>query len=225
MTSLDGPRPTLGPILACDFDGTITVEDVTNLIWDAHVPFDWRAVLMPGSRAGDITPLELIARGYREVTRSREALLQEIAPRVHLRAGFVELVELCRGRDLPLHVVSHGLAFYLRDLLPAGVPFTSFEGTFVDGRWRVTLPPELSLPVGQDFKIVVLDKLRLRHPGRPMFYVGDGRLDFPAARHADRVFAVRGSTLARLCREAAIACVEFDRFNEIADALEIAPPA
>ena len=44
-------------IIACDFDGTVTVEDVTDLIWDAHVPFDWEAVLMPASRTGAITPL------------------------------------------------------------------------------------------------------------------------------------------------------------------------
>jgi len=54
------PAPAL---VAVDFDGTVTVEDVTDMIWDAHIPFDWEAMLMPASRAGAITPLELIARG------------------------------------------------------------------------------------------------------------------------------------------------------------------
>lgn len=216
--SLD-PRP---PLLAVDFDGTITVEDITNLIWDAHVPFDWREVLMPASRAGTITPLQLIADGYREVRQGPEALLAEVRPRAHLRAGFATLVAHARAHRWPLQVVSHGLGFYLRDLLPDGVPFTAFEGTFDGDRWRVTLPPGFALADGQDFKIRVLAELRARHPGRRTVYVGDGRLDFPAARRSDQVFAVRDSTLATLCRGAGVACTEFDRFDEIVVALAAA---
>ena len=207
------------PLIAVDFDGTVTIEDITNIIWDAHVPFDWRAVLMPPSRAGEVTPLQLIANGYREVAVGPEALLAEVRPRAHLRPGFEELVALAHRRGWPLQVISHGLAFYLRALLPAGVPFTAFEGTFEAGRWRVTLPPGFVLPSGRDFKVQVLDGMRARHPGHRAVYVGDGRLDFPAARQSDAVFAVRGSTLARLCREAAIACAEFDSFDEVSAAL------
>ena len=77
------------------------------------------------------------------------------------------------------------------------------------------------LPPGKDFKIQVLENLRARHPGHRVVYVGDGRLDFPAARLSDRVFAVKGSTLARLCREAGVACTEFERFDEITAALAV----
>jgi 2-hydroxy-3-keto-5-methylthiopentenyl-1-phosphate phosphatase len=119
------------------------------------------------------------------------------------------------ARGWPLHVVSHGLAFYLRAILPAGVSFTAFEGVYDGDRWSVTLPPGFSLPAGQDFKIQVLEQLRARHPGHRVVYVGDGRLDFPAARRSDAIFAVRGSTLARLCGEAGIACTEFERFDEV----------
>jgi 2-hydroxy-3-keto-5-methylthiopentenyl-1-phosphate phosphatase len=209
------------PLIAVDFDGTITVEDITNIIWDAHVPFDWRAVLMPPSRAGAVTPLELIANGYREVVVGPEALLAEVRPRAHLRAGFEGLVAQARARGWPLQVVSHGLGFYLRALLPAGVPFTAFEGAFDEERrsWRVTLPPGFSLAPGRDFKVQVLEELRARHPGHRTVYVGDGRLDFPAARQCDLIFAVRDSTLAKLCRAENVACHEFESFDEISRAL------
>ena len=221
------PPTTAPPLIAVDFDGTITVEDITNIIWDTHVPFDWRAVLMPSSRAGTVTPLELIGNGYREVAAGPDALLAEVRPRAHLRSGFEGLVERARARGWPLQVVSHGLAFYLRALLPPGVPFTAFEGTFEPApgappdarRWRVSLPPGFSLPAGRDFKVQVLDQLRARHPGHRAIYIGDGRLDFPAARQADAVFAVRDSTLARLCREASVPCTEFDSFDQVRDAL------
>jgi len=207
------------PLIAVDFDGTITVEDITNIIWDAHVPFDWRAVLMPGVRAGEVTPLELISNGYREVGVGPEALLDQVRPLAHLRPGFEELVARARARGWPLHVVSYGLAFYLRALLPAGVPFTAFEGTFDGQRWGVSLPAGFRLPPGRDFKVAVLEDLRVRHPGHRTVYVGDGRLDLPAARDADAVFAVRDSTLAKLCRAAGVPCTEFVRFDQIVVAL------
>lgn len=206
-------------VLVCDFDGTITVEDVTNIIWDAHVPYDWRAVLLPPSREGRTTPLEMIARGYGDVTASADTLLAEVGPRVRLRPGWERLVEICRRRGWPLEVVSHGLGFYIRALLPGGVPVTSFEGTFVGGRWQVALPDGLSLAPGEDFKSHVVGALRARHPGSPVVYVGDGRLDFPAARRSDRVFAVAGSALCTHCRAAGVPCVEFTSFDEIAGAL------
>ena len=81
------------------------------------------------------------------------------------------------------------------------------------------MPPGVALARGQDFKVRVLDDLRARHPGYPVVYAGDGRLDFPAARHADQVFAVRGSALGLLCQEARVPCVEFERFDEITAAL------
>src|SRR6185369_17947316 len=132
-------------IIACDFDGTITVEDVTDIIWDAHIPFDWEAILMPASRMGAITPLELIERGYAHVRRGADDLLDEVRPHVHLRPGFETFAARCAERAVPLHVISHGLTFYIEALLPPGVPFSAFEGTFVEGKWRVTLPADIAL--------------------------------------------------------------------------------
>ena len=205
--------------MVCDFDGTITVEDVTNLIWDAHLRYDWRAVLLPPTRDGRMAPLELMARGYAGVARDGAALVQEVGPRVQVRAGFDELAAACRARGWPLEVVSHGLTFYIRAFLPAGLPLTAFDGTFTGQGWQVTLPEGFVLPPGADFKTEVVRALRARHPGHATAYVGDGRLDFPAARGCDRLFAVRGSALADLCRAEGVPCVEFDDFAEVTAAL------
>jgi 2-hydroxy-3-keto-5-methylthiopentenyl-1-phosphate phosphatase len=208
-------------IVLCDFDGTITVQDVTNLIWDAHLPYDWRATLTPLSKAGKLSALEMIAKGYGDVALPAEALLAEVLPRVSLRARWAELVALCEARRWPLEVVSHGLLFYIREILPPDVALTAFEATFDDtaGRWQVTLPAGIALGEGEDFKSHVVAGLRARHAGHAVIYVGDGRLDFPAARRSDFVFAVRDSTLARMCAAEGITCVQFDDFSEVAAAL------
>ena len=206
-------------LVVSDFDGTITREDLTNAIWDAHVPYDWRAVLTPLSREGVLTPLEMIARGYGAVAQSPEVLLAEIAPQAHLREGFAAFVADCGTRSWPFEVLSHGRDFYIRPLLPPGVARTAFAGRFEGGRWRVDLPPGMTLPRGVDIKVQVVASLRARHPGHTTVYVGDGRLDFPAARTCDRVFAVADSTLARLCTEHLIPFVPFEHFDEITAAL------
>jgi len=207
---------TSGPyLIVSDFDGTITVEDLTNAIWDRHVPYDWRAVLTPLSRDGVLTPLEMMARGYGDVPASPETLLAELRPRAHLRPGFAAFVDTCRARGWPFEVLSHGLTFYIRPLLPPDLALTAFEGRFEGGRWHVGLPPGLVLPAGRDFKAHIVSLLRARHPGHTTVYVGDGRLDFPAARTCDRVLAVADSTLARLCAEASVPFTPFETFDEI----------
>lgn len=213
-------------IVVCDFDGTITVEDVTNMIWDAHLPFDWRQELVRAEDGAYLPALELITRGYAGVGAPAAQLLAEVRPRVRIRDGWGAFVEACRARAWPLEVVSHGLGFYIRELLPAGVSITSFEATFEPGvgpggaaGWRVSLPAGTTLAPGGDFKSDVVAGLRAAHPGHAVIYVGDGRLDFPAARRSDAIFAVRDSTLARFCRTEGVAHVEFGAFDEVAAAL------
>jgi 2-hydroxy-3-keto-5-methylthiopentenyl-1-phosphate phosphatase len=206
-------------LIVSDFDGTITLDDLTNFIWDRHVPYDWRAVLTPLSRDGVLTPLEMIARGYGDVAHPPETLLAEVIPRGRWRPGFEAFVAACDAHHWPFEVLSHGLTFYIRPLLPPDVALTAFEGRFEDGRWRVELPAGVDVPAGRDFKAHVVATRRARHPGHTTVYIGDGRLDFPAARTCDRVFAVRDSTLARMCEEARVPFTPFDTFDEVATLL------
>jgi 2-hydroxy-3-keto-5-methylthiopentenyl-1-phosphate phosphatase len=204
-------------IVVSDFDGTLTVEDVTTLLWDAHLPYDWRREILPQTHAGQMTPLEMMTRGYGDIGLPPEVLLAEARAGVRLRTGLAALAELCRARQWPFSVISHGLVFYIEALLPAGIPVTAFVGKFVDGRWVVSLPPGVRLAPGEDFKRQVVAGLRARHPGHETVYLGDGRLDLPAAETCDRVFAVRGSALHQLCARA----VPFDTLDEVVAALKL----
>ena len=133
----------------------------------------------------------MIARGYADIRVPPKELLAEMRARVRMRPGVEALATFCRARGWPFVVVSHGLAFYIEALLPPWIPFTSFVGTFTDGSWRVTLPRRMRAAApGEDFKSHVVAELRARHPGHPTVYLGDGRLDLPAALTCDRIFAV-----------------------------------
>jgi 2-hydroxy-3-keto-5-methylthiopentenyl-1-phosphate phosphatase len=156
-------------IVVSDFDGTLTIDDVTTLFWDAHLTYDWRRELLPETYAGRVTPLEMIARGYRDIA------------------------------------------------LPPEIPIVAFTGTFEGGSWQVSLPDGMRLAPGEDFKRQVVADLRRQHPGHPTVYLGDGRLDLPAAESCDEVFAVRGTKLAELCTRARL----FERLDEVVAALEV----
>jgi 2-hydroxy-3-keto-5-methylthiopentenyl-1-phosphate phosphatase len=204
-------------IIVSDFDGTLTVDDVTTLFWDAHLSYDWRRELLPETYAGKVTPLEMIGRGYGDIAQPPEVLLAEARAHTRLRPGLTELVALCRARVWPFVVLSHGLTFYIQDLLPPGIPIVAFIGTFDGGRWQVSLPDGMHLAPGEDFKSHVVAELRRQHPGHPTLYLGDGRLDLLAAETCDEIFAVRGTKLAELCARARL----FDRLDEVVAALEV----
>ena len=204
-------------IVVSDFDGTLTIDDVTTLFWDAHLTYDWRRELLPETYAGRVTPLEMIARGYGDVRQPPEALLAQARAHTRLRPGLTELVALCRSRGWPFVVLSHGLTFYIQDLLPPEIAIVAFTGTFDEGRWQVSLPEGMRLAPGEDFKSRIVADLRRQHPGHSTVYLGDGRLDLPAAETCDEVFAVRGTKLAALCPRARL----FDRLDEVVAALEV----
>jgi 2-hydroxy-3-keto-5-methylthiopentenyl-1-phosphate phosphatase len=205
-------------LIVCDFDGTVTVEDITVHLWDRFLDGDWRRELLPDYEQGRIGILDLISVGYLRVRLPAAELLRSLRGEIALREGFVRLVEVVRAQGLALHVLSCGLDFYIRAYLPSGIPFHSFHGEF-DGVWRVRAPDGIELLPGADFKAQVLSQLLAERAGEPSVYVGDGRNDLGAARMCDRIFAVRGSDLSRLCREAGLAFVEFTHFDEVREAL------
>ncbi|HYF50297.1 MAG TPA: MtnX-like HAD-IB family phosphatase [Planctomycetota bacterium] len=205
-------------LILCDFDGTVTEEDVTNLIWDRYIWPDWRERLLPPYREGKATTLDLMAAGYREITATADELLDAVRKDVRLRKGFAEFAQRCKQVGWPLHVVSCGLDWYIRAFLPPGVPYHCYAAEH-QGRWIVKLPPDVELTPACDFKIHVMEKLLKQHGKRDTVFIGDGRNDFPIARECDRVFAVKNSTLGKMCREAGVACVAFETFDEVAGGL------
>jgi 2,3-diketo-5-methylthio-1-phosphopentane phosphatase len=206
-------------IIVSDFDGTLTLDDVTTYIWDKYLTYDWRAKLLPPTYEGRLTPLDMIGRGYADIRVPPKELLEEIRANVRMRPGVEALGTFCRGRGWHFAVVSHGLAFYIEALLPAWIPFTSFIGTFNEWSWRVTLPSTMALLPGEDFKSRFVADLRGRHPGHQVAYLGDGRLDLAAALTCDRIFAVAGSSLADLARVAGRTVEEFESLDEVAASL------
>lgn len=211
-------------LILCDFDGTITTEDVTNLMLDHFTGTGWRDEVLPTYWAGGMNHFELMQVLYATL-KQKEPELLAVAKTTKFRPGFENLIEYCRDKSYPLAVVSGGLDFYIRSLLPADIPFYSYRGEYdpTGSNWLVRLPdwPEVNLEGGDDFKVRVLGELKQHYPqSRPVVFIGDGRNDGPVAAAAGLVFAVRGSRLVEICQARGQNVIQFEDFAEVIAALE-----
>lgn len=201
-------------LVLCDFDGTITEHDLTNVVWDEWLPYDWRAQLIPDSERGLITATEMMRRGYADIRQSETELLALLRPKAKVRRGFVEFVRDCEARGWSFIVVSNGLRFYIEDLLPVEVTVWAHDAHF-DGRWHVQAPSTLQLSDGEDFKTHVVHLLRGQNAWAKVAYVGDGRLDFEPSKLCDEVYCVRGSALEKRCAADSVPARPFRDFEEL----------
>jgi len=213
-------------LIICDFDGTITLRDVTNLLLDQFTGREWRNLLEP-YRSGQLTHLEIMQQGYLHLKTPLETLLEYAREHVQLRANFAGLVEFCKARGWPLYVVSGGLDFYIKAFLPEEIPFYSYLSDFNE-YWRVRLPetPILDMAAGHDFKVRVVEELQLEHPDQPIAFIGDGFNDWQAGSRADYLFTVAGSRLSLMSKAAGKPYTEFTDFAQIVTELaNLRPPA
>ncbi len=210
-------------LVLCDFDGTITLRDVTNAVLDNFTGRAWRDEVLTRYRDGQINHFEVMQGSYAYLQTPLPELLT-FSRTMPFRPNFDTLVSFCQSQRYHLAVVSGGLDWYIEALLPPGVPFHSYLSRYDEARqvWTVHLPdqPSVDLAAGQDFKVRVLEELRREYPaGGPVVFIGDGRNDGPVAAQADHVFAVKGSWLAQICAGRGQPCTEFEDFAEVIGAL------
>ena len=209
-------------LIVCDFDNTITSCDVTNLIWDKRLGPSWREEFLPPYYAGTVSHFELMSGPYKRILASEAELLKDIEGKVNLRPGFLELLAFCKARAWPFAVVSGGLDFYVRAILPPGLRVLSYSARFGEG-CEVLYPEGLEPAPGEDFKLHALRLLRAAHPGESIAFAGDGKNDFAAAEEAEMVFALAGSRLEEMCSDAGVPFRAFSDFFDVIRALETAP--
>lgn len=197
-----------------DFDGTITVEDVAEVILEEYAPSTWRDIenLVRDRKIGT---REGMARQFDLVRARKEELLGFVDRRVRIDETFPTFVDFCRREGILLEIVSEGLDFYVRHLLEKwgiDLPLRTNRTFFEGGRVRIGYPwADGTCTLCGTCKLQRLFQLRVQ--GYRVAYVGDGSSDLCPAIEADRVFAK--SELESLCREEAIDFIPFERFSDV----------
>lgn len=178
-------------VFLVDYDGTICLTQVTDVLMDVHVKHDLWQELDARYLRGEIGSREELAQLVAWLPAEREPVAATAAAQPHDRT-FVEFVALTRELGVEIEIVSDGYGFYVEPALEAlgvsGLPISTASTSWETGRPQITFPsghPSCFL-CGTCKRERVL---RQRERGLHVVLVGDGTSDRFAAAHADTVFA------------------------------------
>ena len=215
---------TANTVIQCDFDGTITYDDVGLGILDVFADGDWKR-LFSQYQQGKITVGHFNSQAFAMVREDRSTLIKLVREGARIRDGLHELVGYCRRQGFRFVVVSNGLDFYIKEILGnIGLPdievfaaHTSFTPVGIDAKY---IGPEGGLLL-DGFKESYA-RLFLKSDCR-LIYIGNGPSDIPAARLADHIFAT--GTLLKHCTRMKLDCTPFAELGDIVEGLKLVSPA
>jgi 2-hydroxy-3-keto-5-methylthiopentenyl-1-phosphate phosphatase len=201
-------------LVQCDFDGTITKEDISFVLLDTFAQGDWRRLLREYEEHR-ISVGEFNTKAFAMVKADKHRLVEALQGNVKVRAGFHELVSYCLEKGLRLVIVSNGLDFYIRAVLKelglGDVEVYAAQASFHPAGMRVRYVGPDGKRVNDGFKEAYIESfLRL---GYRVIYIGNGDSDIAPAKYAHHVFAT-GDLLA-YSKENNLDCKPFKDFGDI----------
>jgi 2,3-diketo-5-methylthio-1-phosphopentane phosphatase len=214
-----------GPIIFCDFDGTITDVDVTDEILTQLAHPSWREVEQAWVQ-GLIDARECLERQM-ALVETTEKELNSLIDSIGIDPNFSRFYRFVRKHSIPFYVLSDGFDHVVsRVLRHAGVNGELRNGSHLftsalhcEGRrWAVSFP-NCSPPCGHGCatcKPRIIRRLGYKH--HPIVYIGDGLSDRFAVEESDVVFAKR--QLLAHCRDRGLHCHPFETFADVEEALQ-----
>ena len=201
--------------IACDFDGTIAMEDVTDSLLAAFAAPSWQDIETEW-RTGRIGSRECMARQVALLHCGPEDLDRRI-DQVKIDSGFPAFVRYCEAQGVPLRILSDGLDYAIRRILTRhGLGHLDVVANRLEilpkGRYQ------LGFPYASEACSAASGTCKCRNAGaapeeeRRTLLIGDGASDFCAAESADLIFAK--DKLLAFARDRALAHVEFADFAE-----------
>lgn len=212
------------PVVFCDFDGTITLADVTDEILSRMAAPEWREIEQMWAQ-GRIGSRECLERQLALVCTTPQAL-NELVDSIPVDPYFGQFLRFIRKNCIPFVVVSDGLDYVIRRVLARcgahgqlrnGTDFFSSSVSLKAGSLSVEFPHALPSCIHgcATCKSLLMRALRGQH--WPVVYVGDGLSDRHAVWEADWVFARR--PLFDYCAAKGVPCRFFEKFSDIQRAL------
>ena len=207
--------------LQIDFDGTVTVEDISFLLLDTYADNRWRDALAEYTK-GKISVGAFNRRVFGMVKADRQTMLKMImsSEKLRVRPGMNELADYCSQQGYKTVIVSNGLTFYIEAILKNlgidDIEVHASENEFSPDGMRVKYlgPDGDELETG--FKEAYTT--RLLKEEYHVVYIGDGTSDIASARMAGKVFAT--GDLLQKCSDEKLDCTAFSDFFDVIRGLE-----
>lgn len=206
--------------LFIDFDGTISRQDVSNAMLKRFCRGDWQRFNRLWER-GEMSTADCAAAvlALMEVTPQE---LDDFFREQEIDPFFAEFAAWAREQGLDLYVLSDGFDNYIRIIMDKfGLNFdfwaNHLEYRQDGGGWSMTSAyGSASCDQCGVCKKELIEKLRI--PGRPCIYIGDGYSDACAAPSCDLILA--RDQLAILLQEQGLPRVEFSDFAQVRSIIE-----
>jgi 2-hydroxy-3-keto-5-methylthiopentenyl-1-phosphate phosphatase len=211
---------TVKILVQCDFDGTVTEEDISFFLLDAFAQGDWRQLLRE-YKEHRMSVGEFNTRAFAMVKADKHKLLEALKDNVKVRAGFHELVNYCLKKGFRLVIVSNGLNFYveavLKDLGLRSIEVYAAQASFHPEGMKVQYVGPDGKRLEDGFKEAYTQSfLKL---GYKVIYIGNGDSDVAPAKYAHHLFAT-GDLLA-YCKENNLKYKPFETFIDIVRELNL----
>jgi len=216
--------------IICDFDGTITVQDVTDEILKKFADPSWRDVGGLYSN-GIISHAEMNKRFTALLRATPTELKNFLIETIQLRNGFTDFVNLCKDSGILLIIVSSGWDFYIKSSIKEAIFITNLDAIFtfkkssipvisnhiffneINHRWYLKLPwNSHSCKISSPCKGIIVNLLRERGINN-IISIGNSESDICMAQESNLVFAT--DSLVNICIKKSIAFQRFKSFTEI----------
>ena len=201
-----------------DFDGTLTVGDISFDILDEFTGRVWRKEF-DDYMQGNITVNRFNTRAFSRVKASRAELELFVRKNTVIRPGLDELISACKNKDYRFFIVSNGMAFYIEIVLElAGlknVEFVAGLAEFSNRGMKTWYPGPDGRAMEDGFKEAWTEHFLSQ--GYRVIYIGNGTSDFAPARRCSHIFAI--DNLRSECQKAGINYTSFNDLGDVANAI------
>ncbi|ACM38631.1 MtnX-like HAD-IB family phosphatase [Agrobacterium vitis] len=206
----------------CDFDGTISKQDVTDLVLERFALPEWTDIEQQWE-AGEINSAECMRAQIRLLQAYRHEI-DRFLGEVEIDAGFPEFRRFCLQNHIRLTIVSDGVDYFIRRVL-------SHHGiTDIEVVANRMLEPSCGNPTVFDLDHPFASQNCVTGSGvckcnvirsgdADHIYIGDGRSDFCVSSHAAKLIFAK-SKLAVHCQENRIPFIAYRDFTDITAALK-----
>lgn len=209
--------------IICDFDGTVSRQDTTDLVLEQLADPGWRT-LEEDWVASRLSAADCM-RGQVALIGGSQDDLDGLLDTVELDPGFTAFVDWCDARSLPVSIASDGVDYFIGRILRRhglerlGVAANRLAGE--PGAWRLEQPwARTGCAAGSGVcKCDAAGPPPLAGAPPTLVYVGDGRSDFCVSARADILFA-KGA-LADYAAARGQAFHPFETFHDVTAALAL----
>jgi 2-hydroxy-3-keto-5-methylthiopentenyl-1-phosphate phosphatase len=207
----------MGYIFFCDFDGTVTKEDVIDRILEEFADPKWMEIEQSWAN-GEIGSRDCLAMQTRLI-KGKERELLDFVEGISIDETFVDFAGYCNDKAVEIVILSDGIDRFIKSILnryglnDMRVFSNSLEST--KGCFEMFFPyfREDCKSRSGICKCKIMEELSI--PGDIKILVGDGRSDFCLAGKADLTFAK--SDLLDFCRVEKISHIEHREFKDITE--------